>query len=99
MKIFFKAKIWVYPGESANWHFVTLDKKSADLVKKSQEGQKRRGWGSVKVIATMGKTTWRTSIFPDKQSGSYLLPIKAEVRKKEKMGQGYAVDVSLEIDK
>ncbi|MFO0764433.1 MAG: DUF1905 domain-containing protein [Patescibacteria group bacterium] len=37
--------------------------------------------------------------FPDKQSGSYLLPIKSEVRKKEKMGQGYTVDISLEIDR
>ncbi len=93
----FTAKIWLYPGESANWHFVTLDKASAEIVKKSQEGEKRKGWGSVKVTATIGTTSWKTSVFPDNQSGSYLLPIKAAVRKKEKVGQGYAVDIILTL--
>lgn len=93
----FTAKIWLYPGESANWHFVTLDKPSATIIKKSQEGEKRKGWGSVKVTATIGATSWKTSVFPDKQSGSYLLPIKASVRKKEKVRQGYAVDIVLTL--
>jgi len=97
MKLEFTAKIWLYPGESANWHFVTLDKASAEQVKTSQERVKRRGWGAVKVKATIGKTSWDTSIFPDKQSGRYLLPIKASVRKKEKVGQGYSVDVVLTL--
>lgn len=43
------------------------------------------GWGSLPVMATIGKTSWKTSIFPDKKSESYLLPLKAEVRKKEKI--------------
>lgn len=94
----FNAKIWLYPGESANWHFVTLDKAGAEIVKKSQEGEKRKGWGSVKVTATIGSTSWKTSVFPDKQSGSYLLPIKAAVRKKEKVGHGYAVDIGLRLE-
>ena len=33
-----------------------------------------RGWGSLRVQATIGGTTWATSIFPSKQRGSYLLP-------------------------
>lgn len=93
----FTAKIWLYPGGSANWHFITLDKPSAAIIKKSQEGESRKGWGSVKVTATIGSTCWQTSVFPDKQSGSYLLPIKAAVRKKEKVGQGYAVDIVLTL--
>lgn len=97
MNLHFKAKIWLYPGESANWHFVTLDKASAEKVRESQSQVKRRGWGAVKVRATMGASTWETSIFPDKSSNSYLLPIKASVRKKEKMGQGYTVDIGLQI--
>ncbi len=77
------AKVWVYPG-MAGWHFVTLPKKQSDNIKKVF-GDMKRGWGSLPVMATIGKTTWKTSIFPDKKRGAYLLPIKAEVRKKEKI--------------
>lgn len=94
--ISFSAPIWLYPGESANWHFVTLTKEAAKKVQESQEGKKRRGWGAVKVKAEMEGVSWETSIFPDKQSGSYLLPIKAQVRKKTGKGQGYKVEIRLQ---
>lgn len=79
------AKVWLYPGMAA-WHFLTLPKKESDEIK-AMSGP-RRGWGSVRVEVTMGKTTWKTSIFPDKKSACYLLPIKADVRKKEKIQAG-----------
>jgi hypothetical protein len=46
---------------------------------------------------TIGQTVWKTSIFPDSKSGSYLLPLKAEVRKKEKIGVGDTLTFSIEI--
>jgi hypothetical protein len=87
----FRANVWLYPGTSAAWHFISLPKKEAEQVKKFQEGKERRGWGAVGVRATIlrpgsgqvGKTTWETSMFPDKKSGTYILPLKASVRKKE----------------
>ena len=90
-----KSKLWIYPGEAA-WHFVTLPKKDSDLIKKRFEGL-TRGWGSLPVIVTIGDTNWKTSIFPDKKAGAYLLPIKADVRKKEKLEAGKAVTFSIEI--
>lgn len=66
----------------AGWHFVFVPKKQSTEIKKSF-GTPKRGWGSIPVVVTIGKTTWKTSIFPDKQSGGYLLPLKTEVRKKE----------------
>jgi hypothetical protein len=57
----------------------------------------RRGWGSLRVRATIGKTTWKTSIFPDEKSKSYVLPVKAEVRKKENIKDGEPVVLTLEI--
>ncbi|MCF7834162.1 MAG: DUF1905 domain-containing protein [Candidatus Pacebacteria bacterium] len=81
-----KSQVWVYPGETANWHFVNVPKKESDEIKKNfgpQKGVRQRGWGSVSVSVSIGKTSWKTSIFPDKRSGTYLLPLKAEVRKKE----------------
>lgn len=55
-----------------------------------------RGFGSVRVEITIGKTTWRSSIFPEK-SGTYVLPLKAEVRKKENLRAGQTVQVKLTI--
>ena len=44
-------------------------------------GNSRRGFGSVRVEATINRVAWRTSVFPQK-SGGYILPVKAEVRRR-----------------
>lgn len=90
-----KCKVWLYPG-MAGWHFITLPKKYSKEIKDNMDIMKR-GWGSVKVIAKVGKTAWGTSIFPDKKSDSYLLPIKLEVRKKENIKFDDFVNISIEI--
>ena len=80
----------------AGWHFVSVPKKQSEGIKKSF-GTPKRGWGSIPVIVTIGKTTWKTSIFPDKQSNGYLLPLKSEVRKKEQIFSEDSVSFSLAI--
>lgn len=90
-----KARVWLYPGPAA-WHFITLPKKiSADIKKRMHVLQK--AWGSLAVTARIGKTQWRTSIFPDKKAGAYLLPVKAEVRKKEGIAKNDVVTLHLEV--
>jgi hypothetical protein len=92
-----EAKVWLYPGP-APWHFVTIGKKlSSEIDKKF--GIFKRGWGSLPVSVKIGKSEWRTSIFPDKKSGSYLLAIKAEIRKKENIKIGDNVLIEFEIGK
>lgn len=96
----FKSKVWLYPGK-AGWHFVTLPKKLSAQIKSMTKGA-RRGWGSVRVTATIGKTTWQTSIFPDSkkdvQKDVYVLPLKADVRKKEKANANDTISVLIEMD-
>lgn len=92
----FKAKIWLYHGGKAAWRFISVPKKESQQIKFFAAGP-RRGWGSVPVTVTVGKTTWKTSIFPDTKSGSYLLPLKANVRKKEEISAEDTVSVSLEV--
>ena len=58
---------------------------------------KQNGFGSVRVAVTIGSTTWKTSLFPSKE-GAYLLPIKAEVRKKERIAAGDAVPLTFELE-
>lgn len=80
----------------AGWHFVTLPRKQSDAIKK-MFGAIRRGWGSLPVAATIGKTRWETSIFPDRKTGAYLLPLKVDVRKKEGVAAGDMITFLLEI--
>lgn len=90
-----RGKVWLYPG-MAGWHFLTLPKKQADGIR-TRFAAVKRGWGSLPVRATIGKTRWNTSIFPDKKSGSYVFPLKADVRKKEQITAGDVVAFTIEI--
>jgi Domain of unknown function (DUF1905) len=89
-------KVWLYPGESANWHFFTIPKKESSELKDAYKGL-TKGWGSLPVEVTIGKTTWKTSIFPDSKSGTFILPIKAMVRKREEVYEGDACTVLLTV--
>jgi hypothetical protein len=93
-----EAKIWLYPGESASWHFITLPKALGTTFKETY-AKHRRGFGSLPVTVTIGTSTWNTSIFPDSYSGSYLLPLKAAVRKKEALLIGDTITLTLCIRK
>lgn len=90
-----KSKILVYPG-MGGWRFLVLPKKdSADI--KEKFGKRSRGWGSIPVSVTVGSTNWKTSIFPDKKSGTYLLPLKAKVRKAEEIDDEDSVQCTIKI--
>lgn len=91
----FSAKIYAYPGMAA-WRFVNLPQQIANEIR-SIYAKKKRGWGSIPVCVTVGKTTWETSIFPDKKSQTYLLPMKMEVRKKEGIMDGDQVSLNLVV--
>lgn len=67
----------------AGWHFVTLPPDVADDI--DAVVADRAGFGSVPVVVTVGETTWKTSLFPDKKAASFVLPIKKAVRDKEQL--------------
>jgi hypothetical protein len=90
-----RAKVWVYPG-MATWRFIGVPEKEGREIKKKY-GPHARGWGSLPVSVTIGKTTWETSIFPDKKSGSYLLPLKAKIRKAENIEDDSSITFSLRL--
>lgn len=95
MLLRFEAEVWKYPGESA-WHFVTLPLACADEIRELSD-EHRRGFGSVRVKATIHTSTWATSVFPEKASGSYVLPIKKAVRSAQDLDDGAPVSVVLEV--
>lgn len=94
--ITFTSLLWIWRGEAAGrWYFVTVPEEQSAEIKAHAFGSPR-GFRSVRVEATIREVTWRTSVFP-LNSGGYLLPIKAEVRKRADLAAGDEVTVSLEL--
>ena len=50
----------------------------------------------MRVEATISGVSWRTSVFPQK-SGGYILPVKAEVRRRADISAGDEVTLTLEL--
>ena len=65
-----------WSGDKASWFFVVL---GGDVVGEIHYAAMGRtgGFGSVKVRATIGDTTWETSLFPYKEVAGFALPVKA----------------------
>lgn len=91
----FTSPLWIWPAK-ASWYFVTLPKETASQIRFMQDQDPfmpKRGFGSIKVEVMIGATMWQTSVFPDKSSGSFVLPIKAAVRKAE----GLVADTDIRV--
>lgn len=95
----FEADLWIWDARrSDTWTFLTLPPHvSADVQDAALSTGPRRGFGSVAVEVTVGASTWRTSVFPDKDSGCYVLPVKKAVRRAEDLAAGDPVTVRLQV--
>jgi len=85
-----------WSGDKATWYFILL---TGDVVGEIHYAAMGRtgGFGSVKVQATIGDTSWNTSVFPDRKNGGFVLPVKAAVRKAESLNEGDQVKLTLHI--
>jgi hypothetical protein len=92
----FTAPLWKWDANAA-WHFLTLPFDVTDEIDELTTG-KQGGFGSVPVRVTVGRTTWTTSVFPDKGRESFVLPVKAAVRKAEGLAEGTPANVRLELN-
>jgi Domain of unknown function (DUF1905) len=89
----FTGEIWFWRGP-APWHFVTVpDEQSRELEATSP--MVSYGWGMIPVAAQVGATSWTTSLFP--KDGRYIVPVKARVRRAEKLDVGDTVTVRLAV--
>lgn len=90
------APIWLWSEGKGSWHFLTVPAEEAVEIRAHSFGSQRRGFGSVRVEATINGVSWRTSVFPQK-SGGYILPIKADVRRRAGISADDQVTVSLDL--
>lgn len=79
----------------ASYHIVMLPESVSDDI--AALPLPPAGFGSVKVIATVGAQTWSTSVFPSSEHGVYWMPVKKLIMKHEGLEEGGTVEVSLEI--
>ncbi len=93
MHLEFSGEILYWKGP-APWYFITVpEEECADL--EATSAFVSYGWGMIPVTAQIGATEWTTSLFP--KDGRYLVPVKASVRKAERLGEGETVVVLLTI--
>ena len=93
----FSAKLW-RSGTGAGWFFLTLPADQTMPIKARALGH-MKSFGSLRVTALIGETKWNTSIFFDTKVGAFLLPVKADIRRKEGLGLGDTVTCSIEFER
>jgi len=91
----FSAELWEHIGPSS-WFFVSLPEDIADAIDE-RYGHNAAGFGSVRVEVIVGASCWRTSVFPDNERATYLLPVKRAIRAAEDLHDGSLVDVAITV--
>ncbi len=91
IKYEFSEKPWQH-ASPGGWYFVSLPKEMAKEIRTSLKSEEE-GWGRLKAVAKVGKSDWKTAIWFDTKANTYLLPLKAEIRKKE----GIEIDKELHV--
>lgn len=100
-QVAFTAEIARWQGEKAVYHVVTIGGEAAEAITmherlRRMEFGARRGFGSVKVMAQVGTTRWKTSVFPSK-SGEWWLLVGRKVLKAEDLVAGDNAAIELEL--
>lgn len=95
MQFTVRGKVWRYDGP-AGWFFVSLSRRQAAQVRATPMVAKV-GWGYVPVVARVGDTEWRTTLFPSTKDETYLIALKADVRKREGIAVGDAVVIDVRL--
>ena len=100
----FTGPVWVWRGNGtgpppkAAWYFITIDGDVANSIRAATRGG-TGGFGSIRIAATIGSTRWQTSLFPSKDLGGYLLPLKASVRRAERLEDGGIAALRLAVER
>ena len=95
----FEARVQKFAIPAA-WYFMLVPQEILEKVKASKP--KTIGRGFFPIYATVGKTTWRTSLLPMGDTNKpkrFFIALKAEVRKKESIQQDQDVSISFNLFK
>lgn len=91
----FSGSMWKH-GSAGGWHLVSLPKSMSKEIRENLQWQEE-GWGRMKAEARIEELTWQTAIWFDTKKDTYVLPIKAVVRKKLHLELNKKIEVILWI--
>jgi len=95
VKYSFEATLW-RSNPPGGWFFLALPADFSAEIRASF-GSEEEGWGRLKATARIGQSEWKTAIWFDTKRSTYLLPVKADVRTKEALSEGYECTVAVWI--
>ena len=90
-----------FSGEIIEWrgpspfHFVTVPEEQSAAIE-DVASMVTYGWGAIPVKARIGRTEFKTSLFP--RGDLYLVPVKDAVRRAEGLDLGDTVTVRLRLE-
>ncbi|MAW91207.1 MAG: hypothetical protein CL575_04145 [Altererythrobacter sp.] len=91
-----------WQGDRGTYHLVTLTGEIAEAI--SMHGRlhrlefgARRGFGSVKVVARIGRTEWKSSVFPQRGKAEWILLVSKKVTRAEDLSEGDSVAMGIEL--
>jgi hypothetical protein len=94
VRLTFCGPVYEWRGPAPH-HFVDVPEAEAGMLEAVSQ-MVTYGWGMIPVAATIGSANFRTSLWP--RNGGYIVPLKAEVRRRERIEVGDVVQIVLEVD-
>jgi hypothetical protein len=81
--------------------YVVIEGEAAETIRGFElehrlEFGRSRGFGSVKIEASIGASRWSTSVFPQR-GGSWFLPVKKAIRRAEDLATGDLLEIRLDL--
>lgn len=91
-----------WQGERGTYHLVTFTGTKAETIAMHArlhllEFGRGRGFGSVKVTARIGQTSWKSSVFPQSKQSEWVLLVSKKVMRAEGLSEGDLVQVALDL--
>jgi hypothetical protein len=93
MDLEFTGEIWFWRGPAPH-HFITVPEDESAILH-DEAAFVSYGWGMIPVTVRIGESQFATSLFP--KDGGYIVPIKADVRRREGLDVGDAPIVQLRL--
>lgn len=93
MNFTFEGEIFYWRGPAPYLFVAVPDEPSQEI--KAVAAVVSYGWGVIPVRVRIGRTEWKTSLFP--KQGRYLVPIRVSVQEAEAIGVGDRVEIQLEV--
>ena len=89
-----------WQGDRGTYHLVVLAGEPAEQISMHArlhrlEYGRQRGFGSVKVIARIGETEWKSSVFPQDKQSEWILLVSKKVMRAEDLAAGDEITVTV----